>query len=95
MARPTRLDDAAVSQWLASHAGWAREGDVLTKTYTLADFPSAIGFVTKVALLAEKLDHHPDITINFRKVTLRYSTHDAGGLTTLDLQSGERADGFA
>ena len=95
MPRPAKLDDASISTWLAAHPAWQRDGDVLTRTYTLANFASAIGFVVKVGMLAEKMDHHPDMAITFRKVTLRYSTHDAGGLTSLDLAGGEGADALA
>ena len=95
MPRPTRLDDAAITAWLGAHAEWAREGDVITRTYTLPDFARAIAFVVNVGFVAEKMDHHPDIAIAWRKVTLRLSTHDAGGLTALDLEAAERADALA
>lgn len=95
MARPSRLDDASIAQWLAAHAAWAREGDALTRTYTLADFATAIAFVVQVGFLAEKMDHHPDIAIAYRMVTLRFSTHDAGGITELDLAGAKGADDFA
>ena len=95
MARPARLDDTSIAQWLSNHPAWTRDGDALTRTYTLSDFATAIGFVVRVGFLAEKMDHHPDIAIAYRKVTLRFSTHDAGGTTELDLAGANGADGFA
>ena len=61
----------------------------------LADFVEAMGFVTRVALVAEKAFHHPDIDIRWNKVTLRLSTHSEGGLTEKDLELAERVDGLA
>ncbi|CAN5757293.1 4a-hydroxytetrahydrobiopterin dehydratase [soil metagenome] len=95
MSRPTRLDAAAVTTWLASHPNWVREGEAITSTYKLADFPTAIAFVVKVGMQAQKVDHHPDIAIAFDKVTLSFSTHDAGGLTALDLEGAHGADSLA
>lgn len=95
MARPKRLDDTAVTSWLAKHPTWTREGEEITRTYTLADFGAALGFVMRVGVHAEKADHHPDIAIAYRKVTLRFTTHDAGGLSELDLAGAEAADSFA
>lgn len=95
MARPVRLDDAAIARWLSDAPAWARDGDTLTRTYTMKDFSAAIAFVVKVGILAEKMDHHPDISIAYRNVTLRFSTHDAGGITELDLAGAKGADELA
>lgn len=95
MARPGRLDPSAVDAWLTAHPGWSREGDALQKTYMHPTFSRAIAFVVEIATVAEKMDHHPDVNIQFRRVTLRFSTHDAGGLTSLDLRGAEAADAVA
>ena len=64
--------------------GWNRKGDEIGKTFIHKDFARAMGFVQSVALLAEKMNHHPDIDIRWNKVTLTLSTHSAGGLTEKD-----------
>ena len=64
--------------------GWSSVNNALQRTYTFDSFTDAIAFVNNVARLAESQNHHPDITINYRKVTLTLTTHDAGGLTQKD-----------
>jgi len=95
MSRPTKLDQG-IAGWIKDHKGWDATGlESIQRTYTLAGFPDAIAFVTKLAMLAEKHDHHPDDDIRFKNVTVRWSTHDAGGLTRLDLALAEATDTLA
>ncbi|RRB02894.1 4a-hydroxytetrahydrobiopterin dehydratase [Larkinella rosea] len=61
---------------------WTEENNQLTRTFTFADFSEAFGFMTRVALIAEKMDHHPEWTNTYNKVTFRLSTHDAGDTVT-------------
>ena len=75
--------------------GWTLEGDAIKKRYTFKTFPDAIAFVDRLALEAERVDHHPDILINYRRVTLTYSTHDEGGLTDKDFAGAAAADRLA
>jgi 4a-hydroxytetrahydrobiopterin dehydratase len=63
---------------------WHKRGATLTRTFAFKDFPGAIKFVNKVAKLAEKAGHHPDIDIRWNMVTLALTTHDQGGLTEKD-----------
>jgi 4a-hydroxytetrahydrobiopterin dehydratase len=79
------LDDTAVAAALDELPGWERDGDAIVRTAELPSFPVAIEVVDRVAALAEKRDHHPDIDIRWRTLTFRCSTHSAGGLTQLDL----------
>jgi 4a-hydroxytetrahydrobiopterin dehydratase len=90
---PEKLSDDDVSAGLASLA-WDRDGDELVKAVTLKDFAAAMAFVNGVAELAEAADHHPDLAISWNRVTLRLSTHSAGGLTQLDLDLARRIDGL-
>lgn len=83
---PTRLTDAEIKAGLAKLSGWSRKGDVIRKDYTFKAFQDGIRFVDKVALAADKADHHPDIDIRFTTVTMALSTHSAGGLTKNDLE---------
>lgn len=81
----TRLSDTRVQERLAATAGWTlNEAGEITRTFELAGFPQALLFVNAVGWLAEAADHHPDIVICYRRVTLTLSTHDAGGLTDKD-----------
>ena len=81
---PGRLADDAVARELATASGWTRDGDAITRTWRFADFKTAMIFVNGVAALAEKANHHPDVTIHYSEVTLRLWSHDAGGLTARD-----------
>jgi 4a-hydroxytetrahydrobiopterin dehydratase len=79
------LDEEEIEQRLDElSADWEREGDEILKVYEFDDFPSAIKFVTGVAKLADRYDHHPDIDIRYSRVRLGLTTHSEGGLTSLD-----------
>ena len=80
-----RLSNGEVTGALVGLQGWERRGDVISKQFTFDDFRAALTFVNRVGELAEAADHHPDITINYRRVTLSLSTHDVGGLTAKDI----------
>jgi 4a-hydroxytetrahydrobiopterin dehydratase len=81
-----------VDRQLKTLNGWVLEGQAIRKQYTFPDFPSAVSFVTRLVPEAEAADHHPDITINYRRVTLLYSTHSEGGLTQKDFDGAAMAD---
>jgi 4a-hydroxytetrahydrobiopterin dehydratase len=92
MSRPTKIDQG-IEAWIRDHAGWERDGlTAIARTYDLETFPRAIAFVVKLSMLAEKHNHHPDIDIRFKTVRVLWTTHDAGGLTRLDLALAEAAD---
>jgi 4a-hydroxytetrahydrobiopterin dehydratase len=88
----SRLDESQIRDRLARLNGWRREGDAITRQYTLASFPDAVAFVTRLLPGAEAADHHPDIAINYKRVTLTYSTHSEGGLTEKDFEGASMAD---
>ena len=71
---------------------WTRDEDEIVKVWRGKDFAAALEFVNAVGALAEEADHHPDIDIRWNMVTLRLSTHSAGGLTGLDLKLAARID---
>jgi 4a-hydroxytetrahydrobiopterin dehydratase len=77
---------------LAKLEGWTRNGDTISKTYTLPSFPDALVFANTVGHLAEAADHHPDILVRYKKVTLTLSTHEANGLTTRDFSLAAQID---
>lgn len=72
--------------------GWALDGNAIKKQFVLADFPAAVAFVNRLVPGAEAADHHPDILINYKRVTLFYSTHSEGGLTQKDFDGAAMAD---
>jgi len=87
-----RLSDAEARARLAHLRGWQIEGDRLRKRYELESFAAAIAFVNRVAGMAEAADHHPDILVEYRNVTLTLTTHDSGGLTVRDFALAQRID---
>jgi 4a-hydroxytetrahydrobiopterin dehydratase len=92
MSRPMKLEHG-IDAWLAEHEGWTREGEgAIARAYTFPDFASALAFVVHLGCLAERKDHHPEIGLGWGKVRVLFTTHDAGGLTRLDLEMAEAAD---
>ena len=90
---PEVLSPEAVDAALATRGiGWSRRGDLLVKTVKRRDFAGALALVNEVGDLAEAADHHPDIDIRWNTVTLRLSTHSAGGLTEKDLSLAASID---
>jgi 4a-hydroxytetrahydrobiopterin dehydratase len=75
--------------------GWALDGGALRRQFTFGSFADAVGFVVRLAFAAEAADHHPDIVINYRRVTLTYTTHSAGGLTEKDFDGAGEAGRLA
>jgi len=92
-----RLSARERDEALADLTGWHLvEGrDAIEKTFEFANFVEAFGFMTRTALIAEKLNHHPEWFNVYKTVKVTLSTHDAGGLTMLDVQLAKRMDGFA
>jgi len=90
-----RLSSDQVTDRLATAHGWKKEGEGITKTYALPSFADAIAFVTRLAFDCEAADHHPDIRINYKKVTLTWSTHSEGGLTDKDFEGAKQSDRIA
>ena len=94
MSEPV-LDHTQVASALAAPDGpqWQLLGGKLVKVVQCANFPGALEFVGEVGRLAEQANHHPDIDIRYRSVTLALMTHDAGGITRLDLDLARQIDG--
>ena len=75
--------------------GWELTGDAIRRQFTFRDFTEAVAFIVRLGFSAEAADHHPDILINYKRVTLTYSTHSAGGLTEKDFAGAEEAANMA
>ena len=86
MKRSAKLSAKVIDVRLPSLPGWKRTKGKLHRIFTFADFSEAFAFMVRAALAAEKLDHHPDWSNVWNKVTVDLSTHDAGGITELDFR---------
>jgi 4a-hydroxytetrahydrobiopterin dehydratase len=93
MSRPAKLEASVVDTWLKAHPGWERSGEAVVRLYKKPDFATALAFVVQVGCWAEKHDHHPDVELGWGRVRLLWTTHDAGGVTRLDLDGAEASDG--
>jgi 4a-hydroxytetrahydrobiopterin dehydratase len=90
-----KLPSAEVESRLLQHAGWTVKDDSLARTYTFASFADAIAFVTRLAFDAEAADHHPDLAVSYRRVTVTWSTHSEGGITEKDFAGAGQSDAIA
>ena len=86
------LSDSAVEDQLQTLTGWHRSGNAIEKEFTLGSFPDAVAFVVRLAFEAESADHHPDVLIRYKRVTLTYATHSEGGITQKDFDGARIAD---
>ena len=93
----SKLSHEARSNALARLAGWQEVsgGDAIAKTFVFADFNAAFGFMTRTALVAEKMDHHPEWSNVYKTVVVTLSTHDAGGVTARDIALAEAMERIA
>lgn len=87
-----RLDDADVTRRLGALHGWTREGDAIVRRFEFEDFARAFGFMSAVAVAAERMNHHPDWSNSYNRVEVRLSSHDVGGLSERDMQLAARID---
>jgi len=87
-----KLNAAQIKDALSKVPDWRRKGAIITRVFQFKDFPAAIKFVNRAAVLAEKAWHHPDIDIRWNKVTLVLTTHDQGGLTGKDFALARKFD---
>ena len=84
------LSDSEIAEHLPDD--WARDGDEIVRTYEFDSYLEGVGFASGAAGLAEEAFHHPELTINWREVEVRLTTHDAGGITTNDTELAARFD---
>jgi 4a-hydroxytetrahydrobiopterin dehydratase len=92
---PILSRDEITRRLQALGSGWTIEGHAIRKQFSFRDFPEAVRFVDRLVPVAEAADHHPDIVINYKRVTLTYSTHSEGGLTEKDFAGAAEADRVA
>ena len=92
MTNRTRLSDEEITQALTNLDGWTREGDGIVRAFEFADFNEAFGFLARAALLQERADHHAETWGVYNRVRLTLSTHDAGGITSKDIELAGQID---
>ncbi|MCX7908818.1 MAG: 4a-hydroxytetrahydrobiopterin dehydratase [Ignavibacteria bacterium] len=93
MKRPNLLPEDEIQKYLSDLPYWRQEGNSIVREIVAEDFVSAIGIVNSIAIIAESLDHHPDILIyGWNKIRITSSTHDRGGLTELDFQLAKKIE---
>ena len=95
MARPTALSDDALSSALARLPGWSLVDGKLQREFRFADFNQAFAFMTRAALLAEQMNHHPEWFNVYSRVRVDLTTHDAGGISELDIEMARAMNGYA
>ena len=87
-----KLESADIEQRLKAADGWVVQDGKLTKTFSFAAYKDGIVFASAVGFLADKLNHHPDITIGYGKVSVSVNTHDVGGISPYDFELARRVD---
>ncbi len=90
-----RMTDDEVKEQLSKLGGWEREGDALVREFEFANFVGSVDFVNRVTPVAEEMNHHPDLSISWNKVTVSLSTHSEGGITESDFELAKKIDALA
>ena len=95
LCRMARIEPDEARRRVHELPGWAIEGDVIKKPFSFSGFPEAIAFIVRLGFAAEAVDHHPDLLVNYKRVTVTYSTHSEGGLTEKDFEGARTASTIA
>lgn len=90
-----KMDAAGVKEALAKLKGWQGDETAISRDFTFKDFSEAFAFLTRIAMLSEKMNHHAEWSGVYNKVSIRLSTHDAGGTTQNDIKMATAIDGYA
>jgi 4a-hydroxytetrahydrobiopterin dehydratase len=90
-----RLSEEQIDEELGKVDGWRRDGDAIVKEFDRGDFVGSVDFVNAVAPRAEDMNHHPDLAISWKDVTVTITTHSEGGLTGNDFELARRIDAVA
>jgi 4a-hydroxytetrahydrobiopterin dehydratase len=91
-----RMTAAEVTAALSELEGWDQDGDqAISRTFSFSDHITAMGFVNRVAMVAEKMDHHPNLRIVYNTVDIELSTHDASGVTEKDIDLARAIERYA
>ena len=91
----THLEPAQLEAALTTLPGWTLAGKAIERQFTAASFPDAVSLLTRLAFEAEAVDHHPDFVLEYRRLTVRFWTHTANGVTQKDIDAARMANGLA
>ena len=89
------LSSADAAERLKQLSGWVLDGAAIRRQFTFAGFPEAVAFIVRLGFAAEAVDHHPDLLVNYKRVTVTYTTHSEGGLADKDFDGAGRATEIA
>jgi 4a-hydroxytetrahydrobiopterin dehydratase len=95
LAAMPKMSNEESRRRLSDLHGWELTGDAIHRQFTFNGFTEAIAFVVRLAFVAEAADHHPDIAVSYKRVTLSYSTHSEGGLTEKDFEGAAEVSKLA
>lgn len=95
MADKTAMSDSEIAEQLSALTSWSLDDGMLYREFVFEDFVRAMGFMASAAIVAEKMDHHPDWSNVYKKVRVHLTTHEVGGLTALDFTLARRMDALA
>src|ERR1039458_3722346 len=96
MGKSAKLSKQKIERGLSKLSGWRCNGSTLTKEFTLSSFTGAAKFITRIAPIANRMDHHPDLQLHrYKRVKIMLTTHDAGGITQKDLDLAAKIDTLA
>jgi 4a-hydroxytetrahydrobiopterin dehydratase len=90
-----KLRDEDIAARLQSFSGWSRRSDAIEREFVFPSFADAVAFVVRLAFEAEAADHHPDLRVSYRKVTVSWTTHSEGGVTEKDFAGVGQAERVA
>jgi 4a-hydroxytetrahydrobiopterin dehydratase len=90
-----KLSSQEIAARLEALPGWALKDNALVRQFTFKGFPDAVAFVMRLAFDAEAADHHPDLLVSYKRVTVTWSTHSEGGVTDKDVAGARQADVIA
>jgi 4a-hydroxytetrahydrobiopterin dehydratase len=90
-----KVSAESASRQLEKLPGWHLDGEAIQRQFTFSGFPEAIAFTVRLGFAAEAADHHPDVLISYKRVTVTYSTHSEGGLTEKDFAGAQAASDLA
>lgn len=90
-----RATGESIKAFTAAHPGWAYEAGGLERRFTTGDFGEALAFAVRLGMIAERRNHHPELKVGWGKLEVRWTTHDAGGVTGLDFELAESTDAIA
>ena len=93
---PSKLSEADIEKKLGNLSGWQREDNAIAKEFVLGGFTEATQFISKIAPIADKMDHHPDVELyKYKRVKIVLSTHSAGGITQNDFDLAAKIDALS